>query len=331
MGTDEENEKVSIVTLSYPFEYPTSTMTQDVKPLYIKAYFVGKEMNIVLVDNKTGVNLLLRSSLRKLGKRNPRLIPTNINAKYNALFSRDWIHTNKCVPSSLHQKVMIALNNWEIEEINADLQPFIDCAVFAEAKLYTEGVGTLETFEESKDAEPERVVTDHDEKVASKSKEAEGGILKYKDCFTWSYNNLPGLDTSLVEHRLPVKPNFKPYKQKPRRMSSEVVQKVNEEITTLLKAGFIRTARYVEWLSNIVPMIKKNGKLRVFIDFRNLNLANPKDEYPMPVVKLLVDNSAKNRVLSMMDGHSGYNQICIAEEDVHKTAFKCPKNIGTFE
>ena len=77
-------------------------------------------------------------------------------------------------------------------------------------------------------------------------------LRKYIDYFAWSYNELSGLDRSLVEHRLLMKPNFKPYKQKPRRMGPEVIQKVKEEILRLLKAGFIRTTRYVEWLSNIV-------------------------------------------------------------------------------
>ena len=104
-----------------------------------------------------------------------------------------------------------------------------------------------------------------------------------------------------------MKPNFKSYKQKLRRISPEVIQKVKEEILKLLKAGFIRTARYVEWLSNIIPVVKKNGKIRVCIDFRNLNLATPKDEYPMPIVDLLVDSSAGHKILSVMDGHSGYN------------------------
>ena len=67
-------------------------------------------------------------------------------------------------------------------------------------------------------------------------------------------------------------------------MSSEVTLKVKDKIERLLKAGFIRTARYVEWLSNVVPVVKKNGKLRVCIDFRNLNLFLSKDKYPMLVV-----------------------------------------------
>ncbi|KAF7113208.1 hypothetical protein RHSIM_RhsimUnG0150000 [Rhododendron simsii] len=63
---------------------------------------------------------------------------------------------------------------------------------------------------------------------------------------------------------------------------------------------------YVTWLSNIVSVLKKNGKVRVCVDFRNLNLASQKDEYPMPVVDQLVDGASGHKVLSFMDGHSGY-------------------------
>jgi hypothetical protein len=60
-------------------------------------------------------------------------------------------------------------------------------------------------------------------------------------------------------------------------------------------------------------------------------MAIPKDEYPMPVANLLVDGASGYKVLSFMDEHSGYNQIFIAESDVHKIAFRCPGSIGTFE
>lgn len=59
---------------------------------------------------------------------------------------------------------------------------------------------------------------------------------------------------------------------------------------------------YVEWIANIVPLIKKNKTLRVCIDFRDLNRANPKDEYPMPVTKMLVDTTICHEYLSMLDG-----------------------------
>lgn len=139
---------------------------------------------------------------------------------------------------------------------------------------------------------------------------------------------MPGLDRSRT---LPIKPGFKPHKQPPRKMSNEVILKVKEEIERLLMAGFIRTARYVEWLSNIVPVVKTSGKIRICIDFRDLNLASPKDEYQMPMADLLIDTAALFEVFSFLDGHSGYNKIFIAEEDVSKTAFRCPGSIFTFE
>jgi len=109
------------------------------------------------------------------------------------------------------------------------------------------------------------------------------------------------------------------------------MSKIKEEIERLPKSNFIRTARYVEWLANIVPVIKKNGTLRVCIDFRDLNNATPKDEYPMPTEEMLVDSAAWFEYLSTLDGYSSYNQIFIAEEDVSKTSFQCPGALGTYE
>ncbi|CAJ2672886.1 unnamed protein product [Trifolium pratense] len=149
-------------------------------------------------------------------------------------------------------------------------------------------------------------------------------LKEFKDCFAWDYNEMPGLDRNLVEHRLPIRPDKKPVKQSPRRFAPEILSKIKEEIERLLRSKFIRTARYVEWLANIVPVIKKNGSLRICIDFRDLNNATPKDEYSMPVAEMLIDSAAGFEYLSMLDGYSGYNQIFIAEEDVAKTAFRCP-------
>ena len=90
-------------------------------------------------------------------------------------------------------------------------------------------------------------------------------------------------------------------------MLKEVKLKVKDEIKKLLKASFIRPTRYAEWLSNIVLLMKKNDKLRICIDFRDLNLATPKDVYVMPVADMLIDVASRNELLSFMDGFSGYN------------------------
>ncbi|WJX67950.1 hypothetical protein P8452_52368 [Trifolium repens] len=149
-------------------------------------------------------------------------------------------------------------------------------------------------------------------------------LKEFSDCFARDYNEMPGLSREMVELKLPIKAGKKPVKQLPRRFAPEIMSKIKEEIERLRKSKFIRASRYVEWLANIVPVIKKNGTLRVCIDFRDLNNATPKDEYAMPVAEMLVDSAAGFEFLSMLDGYSGYNQIFIAEEDVSKTAFRCP-------
>ena len=78
-------------------------------------------------------------------------------------------------------------------------------------------------------------------------------------------------------------------------------------------------------------MYKKNGKLRVCIDFRDLNKATPMDGYPMPIADMLVDAAAGHKVISFLDGNAGFNQIFMAEEDIAKIAFRCSSAIGLFE
>jgi hypothetical protein len=156
-------------------------------------------------------------------------------------------------------------------------------------------------------------------------------LKEYKDCFAWEYYEMPGLDRSIVEHRLPIKSGYRLVKQQPRRFNSKILDDIKKEIERLFEAKFIRSCRYAEWILNIVPVYKKNGKMRVCIDFRDLNKATPMDGYLMLMADLLVDAAAGHKVISFMDGNAGYNKIFMAAEDVAKTAFICPGAIGLFE
>ena len=60
------------------------------------------------------------------------------------------------------------------------------------------------------------------------------------------------------------------------------------------------------------------------VDFRDLNKASPKDNFPLPHIDVLVDNTAGHTLLSFMDGFLGYNQIKMAPEDMEKTSFITP-------
>ena len=78
---------------------------------------------------------------------------------------------------------------------------------------------------------------------------------------------------------------------------------------------------YPQWVVNVVPVPKKDGKIRVCVDFRDLNKASPKDDFPLPHIDILVDNTVGHALLSFMDGFSGYNQILMVPEDREKTTF----------
>jgi hypothetical protein len=79
-------------------------------------------------------------------------------------------------------------------------------------------------------------------------------------------------------------------------------------------------------------MEKENtGKIQVCIGFCNLNKVTPRDEYPMPIADMLINNASEHRVIRFLDGNAGYNQIFMAEEDISKMAFCCLGFIGLFE
>ena len=69
----------------------------------------------------------------------------------------------------------------------------------------------------------------------------------------------------------------------------------------------------------LVP--KKDGKVRMCVDYQNLNRASLEDNFPLPHIDTLVDNTAKHSLFSFMDGCSSYNQIRMALKDIEKTTF----------
>ena len=97
--------------------------------------------------------------------------------------------------------------------------------------------------------------------------------------------------------------------------------KIKEEVTKQLDAGFLEVSKYPQWVANIGPVPKKDGKVWMCVDYRDLNRASPKDNFPLPHIDTLVDNIAKHSLFSFMDGFSGYNQIKMASEDMEKTTF----------
>ena len=137
-------------------------------------------------------------------------------------------------------------------------------------------------------------------------------LRSYLDVFAWSYKDMPDLDPTIVQHHLPILPHARPVKQKLRRLHPRWSLLVKEEIQKQLNVGFLSIVDYPEWLANVVPIPKKDGKVRVCVDFRDLNKASPMDDFPLPHIDILVDSTAGHPMLSFMDEFSGYNQILMS-------------------
>jgi len=139
--------------------------------------------------------------------------------------------------------------------------------------------------------------------------------------FAWSAADLPGVDPQVASHKLSIYKEARYVSQKKCKLGEERRLAAKVEADKLLNVGFIEETHYTTWLSNVVLVNKANGKWRMCVDYTDLNKACPRDAYPLPNIDRLVDGAAGNKVLSLLDAYSGYNQIPMAISDMQKTAF----------
>lgn len=86
-------------------------------------------------------------------------------------------------------------------------------------------------------------------------------LKEYRDVFSWSYKDLKGVDPEICQHTIPMREDAKPSKQRPYTYNENFGNKIKEEIDKLLTAEFIYEIEHTEWVSPIVVVPKKNGKL----------------------------------------------------------------------
>ena len=98
-----------------------------------------------------------------------------------------------------------------------------------------------------------------------------GFLRMNQDVFAWSHEKMPGIDPSIIVHRLNVNPDSSPVRQKKRVFTQERDKAVAEEVRKLLEAGFIQEVYYPDWLANVVMVRKNNGKWRMCVDLGRLN------------------------------------------------------------
>ena len=105
------------------------------------------------------------------------------------------------------------------------------------------------------------------------------------------------------------------------------MEAIEAEVHKLITCGFIQEEQHPDWVANIVPVLKKNRKIHVCIDYRDRNAACPKDEFPLPITDVMIDNTCDFERMPFMDGFSGYNQIKMYPEEEKHTSFQTPLGV----
>jgi hypothetical protein len=137
-----------------------------------------------------------------------------------------------------------------------------------------------------------------------------------------------GIDPDIVVHEIKTYPGAKPIQKRLHPVHPHKAVAINLEVKKLLKYGFIYPVALTDWVSNLVPINKKQGMIHVCVDYRDINKSCPKDNFPTPFIDYIIEDFVETKIFSLMDGFYGYNQINIIPVDQHKTAFICPW--GTF-
>jgi hypothetical protein len=155
-----------------------------------------------------------------------------------------------------------------------------------------------------------------------------GAFLRGKGQLLWDVTVDTGYVQPMDFHSLPpslvrrIGPS--PIKQKLWRFAEDRKQVIEVEVGKLLAVGFIRECKHPVWLANPVLVPKKTGRLRICIDYTDLNKHYPKDPFPFPHIDKVVDSTGGSVLLCFLDCYLGYHQIALHLDDEDKTTFIMP-------
>ncbi|KAL0549351.1 hypothetical protein IC582_013832 [Cucumis melo] len=158
-----------------------------------------------------------------------------------------------------------------------------------------------------------------DTREADVSLSSEPVVRDYSDVFP---EELPGLPPHReVEFAIELEPGTVPISRAPYKMAPAELKELKVQLQELLDKGFIRPS-VSPWGAPVLFVKKKDGSMRLCIDYRELNKVTVKNRYPLPRIDDLFDQLQGATVFSKIDLRSGYHQLRIKDEDVPKTAFR---------
>ncbi|KAL0554375.1 hypothetical protein IC582_008294 [Cucumis melo] len=144
-------------------------------------------------------------------------------------------------------------------------------------------------------------------------------VREYPDVFP---DELPGLPPPKeIDFAIELEPGTAPISRAPYRMAPAELKELKVQLQELLDKGFIRPS-VSPWGAPVLFVKKKDGSMRLCIDYRELNKVTVKNHYPLPRIDDLFDQLQGATVFSKIDLRSGYHQLRIRDSDILRTAFR---------
>ena len=175
-----------------------------------------------------------------------------------------------------------------------------------------------DTIDEKRRKVVEQVEIDEENNLSPEEKQQlRDVLLQYRDIFSTSDTDIGQCNS--VKHRIYLIDDI-PFKQRHRRIPPSMVDEVRQHLEQLLACGIIRPSKS-PWSSPVVLVRKKNGKLRMCVDYRMLNNKTVKDAYALPRIEEVFDCLRGAKFFSSIDMKSGYHQVEMEERHKERTIF----------
>ena len=232
--------------------------------------------------------------------------------------------TQSTVEPDENNNVPVVLRN--VTSRSIEIPPRQKIAVLQSATVLA-SVGQHHQEEDSTDVKEIDVSIEKENLSNEELEQVQKMLRKWENVFAHSSTEL-GLAKG-VKHGIQLSDNV-PFKDKPRRVPPAMYDEVKQHLQDMLACKAIRPS-CSPYNSNIVLVRKKDGSLRICIDYRKLNSKTVKDAYMMPRIDETLDSLHGATWFSCLDLQAGYWQIELEEQDKAKTAFSVGSNLGFYE
>ncbi|XP_069150815.1 uncharacterized protein [Solanum lycopersicum] len=250
------------------------------KAMYITVICLEKVVNHVLVDDGSGLNIFPLSTLRQIKFDLGKLEQNQVNVRAFDGVLRDTL-------ALVNLTIQMAPEEFGMQFQLLVILTFLIVSVYDYSNISYRPANVISCHElnEQNEAGDDKV-DDYDEESEEPNYVAE----EFRQLENQQKPNLEETETVNLGDSECVK------EQKAQKFKTELSLKIKEDITKKIESRLVEVTEYPTWLANVVPVAKKDRKIRIFVNYRYLNKASPKDNLPLSNIHILIDNYGRHEI-----------------------------------